>query len=161
MLTKITVALLASILICGCSTSATISRLNGMEVNAKIQRSTASDVLVRTADGSEVSIARADITDIDHPGNATAVAGVLLGAYGAVNIALRAQDCERGGAAYCTGVFLPAAAGLSMFIWGMATWIGSTSAASGSPNPGAVPAAPPAAAFNFTPAASGASAGAL
>jgi hypothetical protein len=152
MLTKITGALLTSILICGCSTTASISRLNGTELEAKILRSTSGAVMVETNGGSEVSISRGDISDIDHPGNAAAIVGALLSTYGAINIGVGASKCDEGGGAYCTGVFLPAAIGVPMLIWGMATWIGSTSAASSPPSSGTVPKAPKAAAFDFAPA---------
>lgn len=161
--TKITVTLLASILICGCSTTAKISRINGGTIEAKIRRSTPGAVVVQTDKGSEASISRSDISDIDHPGNVAAVIGGLLSTYGAVNIAAGAPRCAEGGGAYCTGVFLPAAVGVPMLIWGLATWIGSTSAAAASSpsSSGTVPEAPPDSAFNFSPATNGGSASAL
>jgi hypothetical protein len=163
MLKKITVTLLASTLICGCSTTATISRINGKTVDAKIRRSTPGAVVVETDGGREVSISRSDISDIDHPGNVAAVLGGLVSAYGAVNIASGASGCAEGGGAYCTGVFLPAAVGVPILIWGLSTWIGSTSAASASSSSssGTVPEAPPASAFDFSPVTTGGSASAL
>jgi len=164
MSTKITATLLASILICGCSTTATISRVNGRTVEAKIRRSTPGSVVVETDGGKEVSISRSDISDIDHPGNVAAVFGSLLSAYGAVNIAAGASNCSQGGGAYCTGVFLPAAIGVPMLIWGLSTWAGSTGAASAqssSSSSDTVPDAPPASAFDFSPATNGGSASAL
>lgn len=159
---KIAVTLLSSLLICGCSTTATISRVNGRELEAKIKRSTPGAVVVETNGGSEVSISRSDISDIDHPGNAVAVVGGLLSTYGAINIATGVSKCGEGGGAFCAGVFLPAAVGLPMLIWGLTTWIGSTSAASNSSSSStAVPEAPPASAFDFTPATPGGSASAL
>jgi len=161
--TKITVTLLAAILLCGCSTTATISRINGRQVEAKIQRSTPGAVVVQTDAGKEVSISRSDISDIDHPGNVAAVIGGLVSAYGALNIAVGAPRCGEGGGAYCTGVFLPAAIGVPMLIWGLSTWVGSTSAVSSpaSSSSGNVPDAPPASAFDFSPATTGGSASAL
>jgi hypothetical protein len=160
---KITATLLSSLLLCGCSTTATISRINGRTLEARIQRSTPGAVVVKTESGQEVSISRSEISDIDHPGNVAAVIGGLLSAYGAANIAVGAPQCSTQGGAYCSGVFLPAALGVSMLAWGLGTWIGSTSAAS-SPegssssssarlSPSGVPDAPAAAAFAFSPAA--------
>jgi hypothetical protein len=163
MLKKITVMLLASTLICGCSTTATISRVNGKTIDAKIRRSTPGAVVVETNGGGEVSLSRSDISDIDHPGNVAAVLGGLLSAYGAVNIASGASGCAEGGGAYCTGVFLPAAVGVPILIWGLTTWVGSTSAASAnsSSSSGTVPEVPPSSAFDFSPATTGGSASAL
>ncbi|MGZ3457850.1 MAG: hypothetical protein ACXU86_05015 [Archangium sp.] len=156
---KITATLLSSLLLCGCSTTATISRINGGTFDARIQRSTPSAVVVQTESGQEVSIPRSEITDIDHPGNVAAVIGGLVSAYGLANIAVGAPQCGTQSGAYCAGVFLPAALGVSMLAWGLGTWIGSTSAASSpsgssaSLSPSGVPDAPPAAAFDFSPAA--------
>jgi uncharacterized protein YceK len=152
---KISVALLASILLSGCSTTASISRFNGTEVEAKIIRSTPGAIVVESNGGAERSISRSDISDIDHPGNAAAVVGGLLSIYGAINIAAGAPHCEQGGTAYCGGVFLPAAIGVPMLIWGLSTWANSTSAASSAPSPHSVPKAPSAAAFDFSPSANG------
>jgi hypothetical protein len=153
--TKITVTLLASILISGCSTTASISRADGRELEAKIRRSTPGTVVVETNGGSEISIPRSDIDDIDHPGNASAVVGLLLGSWGAYNIAKAAPGCSEFGGAYCTGVFLPAAIGVPMLIWGLSTWIGSTNAAGSSSSSNTVPEIQKDSAFNFSPATGG------
>jgi hypothetical protein len=158
---KITVTLLASILICGCSTSASISRIDGRDIQGKIQRSTSDAVVVATRGGTEVSVPRSEITDIDHPGNAIAVLGGLVGAYGALNIAVGAPTCSDTSAAYCVGVALPAAAGAAMLIWGLSTWLGSTDAAGSDSSAGTVPEVPPASAFDFSPAAHGGKTAAL
>lgn len=150
--TKLAVALLT--MLCGCSTTATISRINGATVEAKIARSDSSSLFVKTAEGPEVAIPRADVSDIDHPGNGTAVFGGLLSAYGAMNIAAGLETCGELGGAYCVGTFLPAAIGIPMLIWGMTTWAGSTGAAantSPSGHTGVVPSPPPASPFDFSP----------
>lgn len=159
--TKLTVTLLTSTLICGCSTTATISRTNGRTIDAKIQRSTPGAIVVQTNSGSEARIPRSEITDIDHPGNAVAVVGALLGIYGGLNIAAGAPKCADNGGAFCTGVFLPAAIGTSMLIWGLSTWIGSTNAASAPASSNTVPEIPPDSAFNFSPSTNGGRASAL
>ena len=149
---KLAVPPLVALLLCGCSTTATISRTNGGSLEAKIQRSTANTLVVQTDSGSEARISRSEITDIDHPGNATAVVGGLLGIYGGINIAAGAPLCAEKGASFCTGVFLPAIIGSSMLIWGLTTWANSSSAASPSnPNSSSskVPEAPQTSAFDF------------
>jgi predicted phage tail protein len=138
------------ILLCGCSTTATISRANGRELEGKIVGSNPSSILVETDGDSTLRIPRAEITDIDHPGNAAAVVGGFLGAYGALNIATGVSACDEGGAAFCAGVFLPATLGVSMLIWGLTTWSNSTGAAAKPPSSTQVPSAPSAAAFDFS-----------
>ncbi|MFL5348715.1 MAG: hypothetical protein ACJ8AT_28295 [Hyalangium sp.] len=150
MQTKLIVTLLSPILIYGCSTTATISRANGESLDAKILRSAPGAVVVQIDNGSELRIPRSEITDIDHPGNGVAVVGGLLSAYGGLNIAAGAPKCSENGGAYCTGVFLPAAIGASMLIWGLSTWISSTDAASSPPSSGSVPKVPQASAFDFS-----------
>jgi hypothetical protein len=143
-------------LLCGCSTTATISRANGRQLEGKIIGSNASAIIVETEGDSTLNIPRSEITDIDHPGNASAVVGGFLGAYGVLNIATGASGCSEYGAAYCTGVFLPATLGVSMLIWGLTTWSNSTgNAAAGheavsSRGSNHVPEPPAADAFNFS-----------
>lgn len=138
------------IMLCGCSTTATISRTNGRELEGKIVGSNSSSILVETEGDSTLHIPRGEITDIDHPGNAAAVVGGFLGAYGILNIATGASACDTAGAAYCTGVFLPATLGASMLIWGLTTWSKSTGAAARPPSSTQVPEPPRAAAFDFS-----------
>jgi hypothetical protein len=152
--TKLTAALL--MLICGCSTTATISRINGVDFDAKITHSDRELLFLKTEGGPEVAIPRKEVSDIDHPGNGTAVFGGLLSAYGALNIAAGIGTCSEVGGAYCVGTFLPAAVGLPMLIWGLRTWSNSTSAAenqSTSGYTGVVPSPAPASPFDFSPPA--------
>jgi hypothetical protein len=121
----IAVVLCASL---GCATTATITRKNGQHDEATIVRGTTSSVMVDTGAG-ERPIPREEITDIDHPGNVHATVGALLLAYGILNISVGASQCDRRGAAFCTGVFTPAALGLGMGIWGLTVWSKSTKAA--------------------------------
>ncbi|MCP3138193.1 hypothetical protein [Pyxidicoccus xibeiensis] len=150
--TKLTAALLA--LLCGCSTTATISRVDGSSIDAKIARSDSNSLFVKTGGGAEAVIPRAQVADIDHPGNGTAVFGGLLSAYGALNIVAGMETCGEQGGAYCVGTFLPAAIGVPMLIWGLTTWASSTSAAEGHDTPahsGVVPSPPPSSPFDFSP----------
>jgi RNase P/RNase MRP subunit p29 len=110
----------------GCGTAATITRKNRTD-EGRIVRSTSTSVIIDNGAG-ERSIPREEITDIDHPGNAVAVVGAVLLGYGILNIAVAASHCEEKGGAFCTGVFIPAAAGLGMSIWGLTVWSRSTRA---------------------------------
>lgn len=113
----------------GCGSTAIISKRGASApIEATIKRSTSDMVYVETA-GSEMGISRDEITDIDHPGNVAATIGGVLTGYGLVNIATGVPQCEREGAAFCTGVFLPAALGGSLLAYGLSVWLGSTSAA--------------------------------
>ncbi len=154
---KLTAALLA--LLCGCSTTATISRKGGPTVEAKIQRSDREYLFVKTEDKAEAVIPRAEVADIDHPGNATAVLGGLLSAYGVLNIVSGLETCSESegavGVGYCTGMVLPAAVGAGMLIWGLTTWGNSLNAAGNNTSPaytGVVPSPPSTSPFDFTPA---------
>jgi hypothetical protein len=88
-------------------------------------------IFVRSDDDREFEIKRDDISSIDYPGNVhAAVGGGVLG-YGVLNIAVGMPKCnEQTDAkfAYCTGVFLPAAIGLGMIIWGLVVHHDQTSA---------------------------------
>lgn len=111
----------------GCGTTATISRINAPAMEGRIVSSDQRSIYVQTA-GDTFPIARDEISDIDHPGNVAATIGAVVTGYGIANIALGAEDCDRGGAAYCTGVFLPAAIGAPIMAYGLVTWLKSVSA---------------------------------
>ncbi|MDI1442458.1 hypothetical protein [Polyangium sp. 6x1] len=130
----------------GCGTTATISRINEPEIEGKIVSSADDMLLVETRAGNETIAAR-NVTDIDHPGNVAATIGTLLTGYGVANIVVGAPQCDRGGAAYCLGVFLPATIGVPLMAWGFATWGRSKYAASASSKSNDV-------SFNVVPAAS-------
>ncbi len=108
-------------LVMGCSSTATLTRVGAPEVDGKVVTSDSQTIYVET-DGRTSPIARQSVTDIDHPGNVAAIVGGMVTAYGAANIVIGAPDCNRGEVAYCTGVFLPAALGAPMLLWGVATW---------------------------------------
>ncbi|MFP2931948.1 hypothetical protein ACLESO_43635 [Pyxidicoccus sp. 3LG] len=148
--TKPTVALLT--LLCGCSSTARISRINGEPIEARIHRSNNETLFLRTEWGPDVALPRSEVVDIDHPGNGVAVAGGILSAYGALNIAAGLETCSELGGAYCVGTFLPAAIGVPMLIWGLTTWGNSTSAAANNSKPaysGVVPSPPSTSPFDF------------
>lgn len=114
----------------GCGTLATISTAHAHPVDAEIVSSDSEFIYVRYGNrGGRDTIPRASVSDIDHPGNVAATIGTLVTAYGVANIAIGAPECDRGGAAYCTGVFLPAAIGLPIMVWGFYTYFSSVNAA--------------------------------
>jgi hypothetical protein len=116
-----------SALVTGCGTTATISRVGSPAIEAQIQTSDTENLYV--GHGAGTTLARSSISDIDHPGNVAATIGAIVTGYGIANIAIGASDCDRGGAAYCTGVFLPAAIGLPIMVYGIATYSASVNAA--------------------------------
>ena len=111
-----------------CSTTATIHRRSGVEEEASVVGSTRTVLVVKSGE-RERQIPYHDVVDIDHPGNVHALVGTLLLAYGVLNIAVGSPRCEKEGAAFCVGVFLPATVGAGMAIWGFTVWSSSRSAA--------------------------------
>jgi hypothetical protein len=142
--------------LCGCSTTATISLVNGGDVEAKIIGGDRDDLIVTTAAGMEVPVARSEISEIDHPGNTAAVFGALLTAYGTVGIVRKGPTCSKhevAPAAYCFATFVPATVGASILAWGVVTWWSSSRAArpgSRGPSSFTVPDPPPSSAFEFS-----------
>src|ERR1700690_1922020 len=84
----------------GCTTTATITRVNGRSTDAEITGIDRENVYVKTDSGSR-PIPRKEITDIDHPGDTATVIGLILGVYGVANIAVGAKYCDRKGNVYC------------------------------------------------------------
>jgi hypothetical protein len=125
--------------LCGCSTMAKVSLVDGRRLDARIRQSDRENVVVETKAGWLVPIPRSEISDIDHPGNGAAVAGLLVGAYGVLNVASGLDTCDRAPVpeVSCAAVFLPLTVGVGMLLWGATTWFGSTQAAA-SPEPSGV-----------------------
>lgn len=112
----------------GCGSMATITKRNGIRVDAKIIDSDMRAVHIKTPKGyDQVGISREDIADIDHPGNVAATIGGLLTAYGIYNVKVGLPECN--GSAECTGVLLPVAIGAPLLIYGVTTWAISVAAA--------------------------------
>jgi len=127
----------------GCSTTSTIMRIHEGPIEGDIVGSSAESIFVARDSGDECEIKRDDISSIDYPGNVHRNVGIAVGAYGALNIALGLPKCEeRTGddkAAFCTGVFLPAALGIGLMAWGLLVQHGQTSAASAASRPSTPP----------------------
>src|SRR3954452_4374742 len=122
---------LAVLALAGCGTAATV-REGGIEHHVRINRSTPSALLVQTNEG-EMTIPRAAIDDIDHPGNVLAVAGVPLIAFGALNLAGH-WNCGDGepSHAFCMSSamgIVTTSVGALMTVWGLAAWQRSRKAA--------------------------------
>jgi hypothetical protein len=122
---------LAVLALAGCGTAATV-REGAIEHQVRINRSTPSALLVQTNEG-EMTIPRAAIDDIDHPGNVLAVAGVPVIAFGALNLAglWNCGDGERSHA-FCMSSamgIVTTSVGALMTAWGLAIWHRSRKAA--------------------------------
>lgn len=116
----------AAVFSLNCGTTAVISKKGGESIEGKILGNDKENVYIQTY-AQPAPIKKAEITDIDHPGNGVLITGVILTAYGILNIAVGASKCSSEGASFCTGVFTPAAVGLGMGIWGYVVWSGSVS----------------------------------
>jgi hypothetical protein len=115
----------------GCSTTSTIARVNGPPIEGDIVGGSRETIFVRSDDDREFEIPREEISSVDYPGNVHANVGAGVLAYGVLNIAVGLPKCNEqtdSKAAYCTGVFLPAAIGAGMIIWGLLVHHGQTSA---------------------------------
>jgi hypothetical protein len=148
--TKFAVVLLS--LLCGCSTTATITRMDGTQIEAEIQYTDEDRLVAQTNTGHKVRILKRAISDIDHPGNVAGTLGAALSVYGLWNIAVGANTCGEVGGAFCAGMIAPAAIGLPMLIWGFTTWGKSTDAMHRlkPPSPDSVPSPPSASAFDVS-----------
>jgi hypothetical protein len=118
-----------------CSTTATIYRSNGMMMEGTIEGGSPDTIVLTPKLGPRQEVPRNDIVEIDHPGNVHALLGGIFLGYGVANIAIAADECRRDEATgevdgqACTAVFVPAGVGVGLLVWGLVTWIGSTSAA--------------------------------
>jgi hypothetical protein len=122
-------------LLTGCGNSATVARGGARSVDGEIVGGDRDTIYVDGPAGVE-AIPRSEVTDVDHPGNVAAILGGVVTAYGIVNIAVGAPQCEQQGAAFCTGVFIPAAIGLPIMSYGIGTYAGSVSSLNDAPEQG-------------------------
>ena len=110
-------------------------------------------IVVAPRHGKRQEVPRGDIAEIDHPGNVHALlGGIFLGA-GIVNLAVGYEECRNTqDDADCVGLFVLPGVGTGLLVWGLATWMGSTSSAEDmsmepmrqpAPAPAPVPAALP------------------
>lgn len=122
--------MLAAVITTGCSTTATISRSATAPLEAKVLRSDQQTLFVETSLGKEVVLPRAEVTDVDHPGNVHAIVGGAFLGIGAVSAAVHAPSvCESQDALSCASYFALPALGTGMVAWGLWAWISSRSAA--------------------------------
>ena len=138
------IALVVALSVGACSTTATIHRAHGPAYEAEIADSDASRLRVLGDDGRLHEVPRAEVTDVDHPGNVVLTVGAVLAGIGALVALSISSDSnstqqQRNDATAIALVYgLP---GLAMLIAGGVTYIGSMSRASAFEN-AIAPAAP-------------------
>ena len=121
---RIAAALLTLTACSACAPTATITRYDGWQVEAEITRSTEDYVYIQTEYAPEQKIARADIAEIDHPGNVLGVVGLSIGVTytitGAVFVPFlfSGNELDR----FVGGLSLASAAGLAFMGFGFAAW---------------------------------------
>jgi hypothetical protein len=123
------VALSVAISLAGCSSTATIHRVNGPAYEAKILRSDPTSLDVLGDDGRPYRVSREQVSDIDHPGNVLATVGaVLVGVAGLIAWAVATDhsqsQSDRNSAAIAVGTIygLPS---LVMAVTGGSIWLSS------------------------------------
>jgi hypothetical protein len=110
-----------------CGSSATITLQNGRLAEGQIIAGDRNSIYLDTGE-AELTVPRDRIADVDHPGNGAAITGILLTAYGALNIAVGLPKCDKEGTAFCMGVFTPAVLGLGLTGYGFSVWGASRNA---------------------------------
>ncbi len=120
------VAALVALVAPACSTTAAIRRNSGPNYEASIVRSDADAIYVRGGNGALYRVPRADVAEIDHPGNGLLVTGLASLAFGAIIMAggLDADRDDRRTVGLVYGV-----PGLTMALVGGVLYSGSTAAA--------------------------------
>lgn len=117
-------ALSASAALTGCSNRATITVNDGRTLDSRITGSDATTIRVEDPPGT---VARADVTDIDHPGN------VLMWVGGGLAVAALPSALDGGGGLLDDTIQDIGLAGVAvfggMFAWGAYQYFGSTQAA--------------------------------
>jgi hypothetical protein len=113
----------------GCSTTATVVRRDGTELEGTINGGTPTGVVVTTEDGQGAHIPRDDIREIDHPGNVHAIAGGLFVLLSGMMLVGQSESCDRNPSGECWAFLIPGAIGTTLLIWGIPVWRSSVDAA--------------------------------
>lgn len=120
------------VLIAACGTTAEVRMKDGRVLEGVIAGADQRDLVFE----SGARVPRADIIDIDHPGNGAAITGGSLIVYGVLNGLLIEERIDEGEAegeetfARVTG-WSPLIVGLGLLPYGLIIWQGSRDAASG------------------------------
>ncbi|HEX6767314.1 MAG TPA: hypothetical protein VF103_17570, partial [Polyangiaceae bacterium] len=116
----------------GCSTTATITRSDGMMMEGRIEGGTPDGIIVQPRLGPETEVPRSSIIDIDHPGNVHATVGGITLGFGIWYLIAVSSECQSPASsrtACYLGASAPAVTGAALLAWGLAVWSGSSSAA--------------------------------
>jgi hypothetical protein len=124
-------ALVLFLLGSGCAATATVTTRDGRQTEAFITGGDQRHLLLQSQYGVESVVKRADVGDIDHPGNVLAVVGGILGGSGALDLVVLGTMCASGAAGSSSCGFMlgtlggMTAVGAGLFVWGLWTWLTS------------------------------------
>lgn len=115
----------------GCATTATIVTRDGRRTEAHLAGGDHDRLLLRSDYGVETTVRRAEVKDIDYPGNVHAVAGGVTAGLMALELAVFGAMCANGGSTTICPLELTVfgaigTAGLAMLAWGLWTWLNAT-----------------------------------
>jgi hypothetical protein len=128
----VTLVTLVTLVTFACSTTATVVRRDGSELEGTINGGTPYGVIVTSEDGRAQEIRRDDITEIDHPGNVHAIVGSLFLLLSGMMLVGQSDSCDRNPPDDCWTFLVPGAVGAGLMIWGIPTWRSSIDAAGSS-----------------------------
>jgi hypothetical protein len=117
-----------AISLAGCSTTATIHRVNGPAYEAKILQSDPTSLDVQGDDGRPYRVPREQISDIDHPGNVLATVGAALLGFAGLISYVAATDTGGGASSRDTAItvgVIYGLPGLLMAVAGGSIWLSS------------------------------------
>jgi hypothetical protein len=92
---RVAAATAVALAVSACSTTATIQRFDGPDVEATIEDSDARGLYVRASNGRIYRLDRNQVGDIDHPGNVALTVGAALVGMLAITVAGTSKDSSR------------------------------------------------------------------
>ncbi|MDX2013161.1 MAG: hypothetical protein SFW67_23400 [Myxococcaceae bacterium] len=115
----------------GCTTTATFLTRSRGNVEARIVGGDRQRLLLQSEAGAELIVDRADVVDIDHPGNVVALLGGIVTFSGLTNVAVGALSCRSSfqsgsDCGFIIGMMSSVLAlGAGMLTWGLWAWLTS------------------------------------
>ena len=120
-----------------CGNTATLSHRGGLVHEGKITAGSPDSIVFESDAGLSYASPRAEVHEIDHPGNVAATLGGIVLGHGLLSIGVAMDECrnderftdEGEQAGFCTGIFAPAVVGLGLLVYGVFTYSRSKAAA--------------------------------
>ena len=128
---------ISAVFLSGCGTTADIYINHDRVVTGQIVEADSEQIFVRREmneggmvylSPNETVIPKKQIVSVDHPGNILLTVGLITTALGGGFVRANSGTCGGAFGTPCALTYIPVVTGIIMSVWGLAVWVGSTTA---------------------------------